>query len=67
MNDIENSKWDAYQAIEKLSWWDWFTLWVEQDAAQLGIELTTYYMICSLVGAVQGLTFARCLGLLIYG
>ena len=44
-----------------LSAWQNFQLWVESDAAQLGMELTTYYAWCCLVGLVQSLSFYRCL------
>lgn len=38
-----------------LTWWDWFVLWVEDDATQLGISLTTYFILCGLWGLWSGL------------
>lgn len=49
----------THRTIDDLTWWDWFQIWVETDATQLGLEVTTYYFICSLVGAVQGMAFWR--------
>lgn len=45
----------------KLTWWDWFVLWIEDDATQLGISLTTYYFLCALVGTIQGLAIGNCI------
>ena len=45
----------------ELSAWDWFVLWVEDDATQLGMEVTTYYFLCSLVGLIQGLAIGNCI------
>lgn len=37
-----------------LSLWDRFSAWVEEDATQLGIGLTTYYLVCAVLGLIQG-------------
>lgn len=40
-------------------------LWADEDSTQLGMELTTYYMLCALMGSLQALAYARALGCLI--
>jgi hypothetical protein len=50
-------------AVMKLTAWQEFQLWVSDDAIQLGMEVITYYMWCSLLGAIQGLSYARAFGL----
>lgn len=44
-----------------LSMWQRFQLWVETDAALLGMDLGTYYGLCALVGLVQGYGLGRCI------
>ena len=47
-----------------LSTWQRFQLWVEDDAAQLGMELTTYYGLCCLVGLLQAKVWLYAYGFL---
>lgn len=51
-------------SIEELSFSQRLTLLLEDDAAQLGMELVTYYMLCSVVGLLQAASLARCWGLM---
>lgn len=44
-----------------LSAWQRFQLWVETDAALLGMDLGTYYGVCAVVGLIQGYGFGRCI------
>lgn len=44
-----------------LSLWQSFQLWVELDATQLGMDVATYYGLCAVCGAVQAVTFYRCI------
>lgn len=57
------TRWHA--DLAHLSWWQWFLLWADEDSTQLGMELTTYYMLCALMGSLQALAYARALGCLI--
>lgn len=44
-----------------LSAWQRFQLWAESDAAQLGMDLWTYYGLCAAVGLIQGYGIGRCI------
>ena len=47
---------------ERLSAWDSFSLWVEDDAVQLGMDLGTYFGLCALNGVLNALVWTRCAG-----
>lgn len=43
----------------ELTWWDKAELWAQSDEVRLAVALTTYYMICALVGFWQGLALGE--------
>lgn len=46
----------------ELTLWQQLRLWVEDDATQLGMELTAYYFLCAFVGFIEGIGLATAWG-----
>ena len=47
--------------VYQLTRWKEFRLWVEDERAQLGMDVATYYGICCFCGLVQGLSIGNCM------
>ena len=52
------------QAIANLGWWGRLEWWLDEHDAALKQDLVTYYLLCALVGTIQGIASVRILGAL---
>lgn len=45
--------------IRHLTRWEEFQVWLELERTQLGMDLVTYYGLCSVCGLVQGYSLGQ--------